>query len=874
MPAINKFTGFLKTVGSKIASAFKKTVGFFKKSREKAKERRKKRDERRGYHINWAKALRHSLGILAHFLVRLFSYIINIIITLLVVGILTALIVGFVFAMYLKNNIDPVLDTELLKTEQNATTMFFYYDEDGAPVELESERINSGENRIWVSIQEIPDHVIKAYIAIEDHRFWDHQGVDWYRSLGAVKNFLLPSGSSFGGSTITQQLVKNLTGDDDYSIQRKIQEMFRALYLEQKLDKTEILELYLNTIYLSQGCYGLKTAAQTYFGKEVSDLSLVEAAALASIVKYPTKYDPIQNPEYNQERRNTVLKTMLSYGYITQEEFNEAWDQPLEIYHDTGKDKKEEEQGNNVSSDYMDAVIEDVIADLMKDKNVTREVASNLVFSGGYKIYTAMDPFVQKTLEECYLDDSNFPEESFVILPQSAMVVCDPYSGDILGIIGRRGEKTQSRILNLATQARRSPGSSIKPLAVYSPGLELGLITWGTVFDDTPHTFGANSYTWPKNVNKKYTGLENVNYAVTVSLNTVAVKVLELVTIERSYEFLLKLGITNLVESYTNKDGATMSDLSLAPLALGATTLGLTVREMCSAYTTFTNGGVHNKGRTYYQVLDSAGNTVLNNEPESTEVFRSDTCTIMTKMMENVVSSYKKYLKIDDMTAVAGKTGTSMYEYDRWFCGFTPYYVGAVWYGFVQPSALHSYTVNPGMFIFDKIMTKLHQPLYDEAKANGRKLIQEFEMYGDIVTCTICKDSGQLYNPDLCGHDPRGGRSEVGYYVNGTQPTEYCTRHVLVDYCAETNQIAGPGCTDIIQYALVLETDRAFPFQIEVTDAQYTYRPMTDYDVWSYDPLSQFYSKTLPEKTYVGRVRKVEQYFNSYCSKHNSQTEP
>ncbi|MBQ3870921.1 MAG: transglycosylase domain-containing protein [Clostridia bacterium] len=850
-------------------SASKKTVEFFKKLGEKRKERRKKRDEKRGYHINWAKAVRHALVLSAHFLFRLFTYLINILITILVIGVLTALIVGFVFALYLKNNIDPVLDTELLKTEQNATTMFYYYDDNGTPVEMEDERINGGENRIWVSIQEVPDHVIKAYVAIEDHRFWDHQGVDWYRTLGAVRNFIMPSGSTFGGSTITQQLVKNLTGDDDYSIQRKIQEMFRALYLEQKLDKSEILELYLNTIYLSQGCYGLKTAAQKYFGKEVSELTLTEGAALASIVKYPTKYDPIQNPEFNQERRNTVLKTMLSYGYITQEEFNESWDQPLEIYKEPSNSSKEKNTGKKVSSDYIDAVIEDLIADFMAQRGITREVASNLVFSGGYKIYTAMDPFVQETLEKCYLDDKNFPEETFVILPQSAMVVCDPYSGDVLGIIGRRGPKTQSRILNLATQARRSPGSSIKPLSTYSPGLDLGLITWGTVVDDTPHTYGNGGYTWPKNVNKKYTGLENINYAVTVSLNTVAVKVLERVTVERSYEYLLKLGITNLVESYTNKNGVTMSDLSLAPLALGATTLGLTVREMSSAYTTFTNGGVHNKSRTYYQVVDSAGNVVLNNKPESTEVFRSDTCTIMTKMMQNVVANYAKYLTIDNWTAVAGKTGTSMYEYDRWFCGFTPYYVGAVWYGFVQPSALHSYTVNPGMFIFDKIMTELHRPMYEEAVKNGGELEQEFEQYGDIVECTICKDSGQLYDPNVCGHDPRGGRAEVGYYVNGTQPTEYCTRHVLIDFCAETEQIAGPNCENIIQYALVLETERAFPFQLEVTDAQYTFRPLGD-AAPDYAPLSQFYSNTLEPKTYVGRVRKVDKYFNSYCSKHNS----
>ena len=811
---------------------FTNTADKFKAMRKRAKERRAKRDEKRGYHIYWGKAFRRVLSLSLHFLIRIISYIFNILITIMIIAVITAVVCGIVFAFYLKDNVDPTLDVEYLRTEQDGTTRFFIYDENGEELELEEERIHGGENRIWVPIREVPDHVIDAFVAIEDHRFWDHKGVDWYRTLGAVQNFIIPSGSTFGGSTITQQLVKNVTGDDEYSIQRKVQEIFRALYVEQKLNKKEILEYYLNTIYLSQGCYGIKTAAKTYFGKDVADLTLAEGAALASIVKYPTKYDPKQNPEYNQERRNTVLKTMYGYGKITKEEFEEAWDEPLKLYTPPKNTTDEEQSGAHVSSDYVDAVIEDLIEDIMTQKKVSREIASNLIFSSGYRVYLCMDQKVQSTLEKCYLDDSYFPNEAEygvykIVYPQSAMVVCDPLTGDCLGLIGRRWAKTQSRIFNGATQARRSPGSSIKPLSTYGPAIDLGLITWGTVFDDTPVTIDKDTgKVWPQNVNKNYNGLVTIRYAVEESLNTIAVKVLQKVTVNRSYEYLKKLGIKNLVESYTNSSGQTMSDLEVAPLALGATTLGLTVREMASAYTTFTNGGIHNKCRTYTKVLDSQGNVVLDNKPESTVVFSADTCTIMTKLMENIPRHYESYIKIDDMCAVAGKTGTSMFEYDRWFCGFTPYYVGAVWYGFYDNSPLHkSYRPNPAMFIFDKVMVELHKEMYEKAKEKGTELIQEFPTVGDIVEVTVCKDSGQLYNPEICGRDERGGRAEKAYYINGTQPMTYCSRHVVVKYCKETGKEATAFCPDVDEKVYVLETERDPWLGRDVDDWKYLYRP-------------------------------------------------
>lgn len=831
--------------------------------RKKRAEKRLARDEKRGYHINWLKAVGHSMMIVLRFAAHALSYIVNILATILVICLLTGMIVGVVFVFYLKTNVNPALDIETLTTEQEGTTMFYYFDENGNTVELEDERIHSGDNRIWVSYDEIPKYVIEAFVSIEDHRFWDHQGVDWYRTLGAAKNFFVPSGSSFGGSTITQQLIKLLTQEDDYTIQRKVQEIFRALYVEKQLSKEEILELYMNTIYLSQGCSGLKTAAITYFGKDVSELTLVEAAALASIVKYPTKFDPIQNPDNNRDRRNTVLKTMLLYGKITQAEFDEAYDADLVIYQ--ADDSETDTTTTKVSSDYVDAAIEDIIADLMKEKGVTREIASNLLYSGGYEVYLAMDQRVQSIMEKCFLDESTFPTEDVVIKPQAAMVVCDPETGDILGIAGRRGEKSASRILNYATQTRRSPGSSIKPLSVYGPAVELGLVNWATVVDDTPVEFYETT-TWPKNVSKDYTGLENIAYAIKVSLNTAAVKTLQMVTIDRSYQFLLKLGITNLEESYTTSTGVEMSDLGLAPLALGATTVGLTVREMASAYTTFMNGGVHAKSRTYYKVTDPNTNkTVLDNAPEYTEVFSPETCALMIKMLENVVN-YRN-LTIDSYTAVAGKTGTSMYEYDKWFCGFTPYYVAAVWYGYEQQAVLPTFRVFAPVFIFDNVMTALHQDMYDEAKANGTELIQTFEQTSMLETALICKDSGLLYNPETCGLDPRGDRSEVGYFVSGTAPTTYCNRHIVLDFCSDTHCVACEYCPNTYKASLVLETERNFPYQVYVTDAQYMYRPLNGTAPYL-STTQPFYLNTVSAGSYVGLSYKANPAANIYCSRH------
>ena len=611
----------------------------------------------------------------------------------------------------------------------------------------------------------------------------------------------------------------------------------------------------------SQGCSGVKTAAYTYFGKDVSELSLVECAALASITKYPTKFDPVQNPDNNTDRRNTVLKTMLQYGLINQREFDEAFDKELVL------DLQKEQTNNStaVSSYYVDAAIEDIISDLMEEKGVGREIASNMLYSGGLNVYLCMDPEIQEIMEEAYLNENTFPksDRNLIVKPQSSMVVCDP-KGDCLGIVGGRGEKLLNRGLNYATQTKRSPGSSIKPLSVYAPALELGLISPGTIVDDIPYSFDKNYNDWPKNVNKTYQGLKTVAYAVRVSLNTTAVRVLDLVGIERSYEFTQKLGLESLEEKFVTSSGVEMTDLSQAPLAMGATTLGVTVREMASAYTTFTNNGIHNESRTYSLVTDADGNVVLNNKQNSTSVFSEETVDAMTKMLEAV--AIDKDIKIKNYMPIAGKTGTSMYSYDLWFCGYTPYYVGAVWYGFEDPKALPNANTSSAVYIFDNVMMKLHEDIINGLE-DGSLPEKSFYDDGDLVKVDICASSGMLYNPDTCGLDPRHNQCESLYFAPGTQPTDYCDKHILVDFCADRKCIANSSCPNKIKQALVLETKRSFPVFTYVVDAQYIYRPLGTSLPYASDRYPVF-QNTIKSGTYIGITRTSAKAANSVCTSH------
>ena len=795
---------------------------------------------------------------------KVFGYIFSALVTLMLVCLVTGIIVACVFSIYVSKYIDPTIDETLLVTgKSEQTTKIYYYEftdrenRIGTAVELEDQRIYGAENSLWASYDEIPSYLREAFISIEDKRFMTHKGVDWRRTGGAVLNFFLGfDDSSYGGSTITQQLIKNLTGNNEATIQRKVQEILCALNLEKTKSKEEIIELYLNIVPLSQNCIGVRAAANTYFGKELGELTLAECASLAAITKYPTKYDPIQNPENNIKRRDDVLHEMFVQDKISEEEYNQALAEELHLREDTDAKVDNIDSSTRLNSWYVDTVICDVRDDLMEKYGISSELASNLINSGGLSIYTLMDPDVQRVMEEVYEDESSFPESTGGIPAQSAMTVIDPYTGDLLGVVGARGKKQGNLVLNYAMQTQRAPGSSLKPLSVYAPALEEGIITYGSVVDDTPLWFNGNT-PYPKNTPDVYRGLTTINSAVERSVNTVAMKVLEKLTIDRSYDYLKnRLGFDYLVDYGEDSSGRGYTDKGLAALALGQLNFGVTVRDIAAAYTVFPSGGVYYASRSYLYVYDSNGNLLLDNSTDKGEiVFSEQTAYIMTKMLQNVMNNGTgRSVTLRQSVDVAGKTGTAGNDYDRWFVGYTPYYVGAVWYGYSYPKSLSNLSANPSNKLFDLVMTKLHEEIINEAKESGEAL-RSFDdnRPADVIECTYCKDSGKLMT-DACRLDPRGDRSDTGYFTVSNAPSEYCDTHVVVDYDTTTNAYAHEYTLpeNRKQVALIRETTRAFPVQIYVEDAQYVYRPLPR-DVrpggWWGVP---YFIGTIPDGTYVG----------------------
>ena len=781
------------------------------------------------------------------------QWILNILLTLLLIGTVTGVIVGATFFNYVQDYlVEEDYDIENLKGNLNQTTKIFYIDEEGNNVEIEDQRIYGSENRSWVSYKNMPKTLIDAFVAIEDERYWDHKGVDWKRTFGAVLEFA-GGNDSYGGSTITQQLIKNITQEKDTTIQRKVKEIFRALSLTEKRSKEEVLEMYLNTIHLSKQNYGVQAAANYYFGKDVSELNLVECAALAAIPKSPTKYDPVRNPQYNAERRALVLDKMLECKWITQEECDKAKASELEI-NVTVLDGTVTKS----NSYFKDALIEQIIADLYEEYGYSREIASNIIYSGGLEIYSTMDPEIQGIMEEVFSDPETFQKVSDGIQPEAAMVVIDPYTGDVKGIVGGR-EKTGDRDLNRATQSKRQIGSSIKPLTVYAPAMDLGLINYSTIIDDTPVEYVEDlERYWPKNQPNKFDGLITINRAVEVSKNTTAVKVLEQLTPEYSYNFAKnKLHLNSLVTS----------DKDVAPLAMGGLTHGLTVLEVAAAYSIFPNEGTYSTPRLYTKVLRSDGTVLLQKNIEQEYAISPDTATVMTKILQNVVTNGTAAgITLDNKINVAGKTGSTNDDKDRYFAGFTPYYVGACWFGYDTPKYLGKFYSNPAMLAWEKVMDKIHQEYFNDT-ANGKEL-KKFD-YSKLQQQAICLDSGVLPGEN-CEHDLRGNRISVGWFTKNQLPKNTCSTHVMVDFDSATGTVATPYCPEesLTKVALVRIKDRSFTQNIPVIDAQYTSMGTAGLPENVLNPTEPFYMSTMPADTYPGYSPDVDVPKNAYCTLH------
>ncbi len=743
--------------------------------------------------------------------------------------ILTAIICIISFVIYAKTSQSLKID-ELctLARAQDRTTKLYYteLDENGktVAVELESEALFASQNREWVHYESIPKNLINAFVAIEDHRFFEHSGVDLKRTAGAILGFITGK-TSFGGSTINQQLIKNITGDSSYSVSRKIKEMIRASKLDTALTKEEILELYLNTIYLSQGSYGIGSAAEVYFNKEASELTLTECAALACIPQSPTKWDPLINPENNSVRRASVLYRMHELGYISDAELENALNEELIISYESTRNN----ENGTVYSWYTESVISEAVRLLLDNKIATSEqTAKKLLYTGGLSIITAQNPKMQSEVEKYFANESNFYSPDMLIHPECSMVVIDPKTGNILALAGATGEKNANRTLNYATSTRRSPGSSIKPLSVYAPAIDRGLITYGSVIDDTPLRFVSNGYGgmrgWPQNYPQGYRGLTTVRDAVNRSVNTVAVKVLDKVGLDASFSLLHdSMKMSGLIAK-TDKNGTLYTDIAESPLALGQLTRGVTVAEITAGYTALANGGVFHEGKTVLKILDADGKLLIDNESEGTRLFSEQSATVMTKLLEGVTASgTASKMTLKNTVACAGKTGTTTSDQDRWFIGYTPDLIAGVWFGYATPKSLEGYPASPSPALktFDNVMK-----IINTKECLGANPQTRFTDAKGIITAKYCRDSGKLVT-SACMCDPRGSRVETGYFTKDTLPTEYCQTHTMVLYDIKNGGIASPSCkAEDCKYVGLLNVKRYFEYPVVIGDAQYTYQAL------------------------------------------------
>ena len=666
----------------------------------------------------------------------------TILLAILFTGFMTCFIIGcYVLTDMISTvNGDRIIDLEYYKENQDQTTIIYAKDKNDEYVEIS--KLHGEQNRVWVGLEEIPEWMSKAFIAIEDKRFEEHKGVDWFSmTLGigksAVQSLISDDKSVRGASTLTQQLIKNLTGENGRNINRKYNELLAALNLEKYYDKDEILEAYLNTIYLSHNCYGVQTAAETYFGKDVSELNLAECASIAVITQTPAKNDPLWQPENNKGRQEWCLGRMLEDGMITQEEYDEAMEYELiftnsENYVADDDVEIETVTDNDVQSYYVDYVISKVISDL-KELGYSNYEATKMIYSGGLRIYSAIDMDIQSIVEDVYVHRSGFPSESVNSsseLSQSAMTIMD-YSGRIVAMVGGAGEKTENRSNNRAVSAIRQPGSSIKPLTIYAPGIEEDYITWSSMIKNYGITWKGSI--WPTNYGGDPGSPDSyvtAQYAVAISYNTVPAQLLMKMGFEMSYEYLTE---TFKIKTYNDAED------SVAPsaLATGGSSGGVTTLQMAAAFASFGNGGKYYEPYCYYEVKDNKGEVILQNKSDEYEqIISPETSYVMNQMLQTVFygsgGTARGYAVEGHRTF--GKTGTTTSNKDRWCVAGTPYYVAAVWFGYDYNKEIKA-SGSPAGQIFENVMNKIHKGLPEKS----------FEKYtDDVVKRAYCTSSGLI----------------------------------------------------------------------------------------------------------------------------------
>ena len=693
------------------------------------------------------------------------------------------------------------IDLEEYKANQEQTSIIYGYDSNKQLVELL--RLHGAQNRVWIDYKDIPKDMINAFRDLEDKRFNEHSGVDWYGTVFGV----VSSGFERGASTITQQLIKNLTKEDGRTVSRKFYEILNALNVEQHYSKKKIMEFYLNTVYLGNGCYGIRTAAEKYFGKNVEDLNAAECAVIAAITKAPATFDPLtddglaalleKDEKGNMGRQRYCLSCMLEEGSLTEKEYKKALDFELiftnsENYKGSQVTKNEDDEDDenytdktdsDKSSYYVEYVIDSVIEDLQQEYELTYNEAWKKVFFGGLRIYTAIDLDVQKAAENVYVNRKTFPDEDLNDKEnppvQSAITIMD-YSGRVVAMVGGAGEKTTFRGLNRASDSPRQPGSSIKPISVYTPAIENNIATWSTKVQNYGIRLGSSR--WPVNYGGSYGDAKNfvtVQSALAQSLNTVPAQLMRKIGIETSFDFLVDdLKVSTFV---TNEDDPNY-DGNFSTLCVGGASEGMTTLDMTAAFAIFGNNGYYFKPYCYYKVTNNDGTETLlkSGNSEGKQVVSESTAGVMRQLLRTVVSGGTAGGYGVSGFDTFAKTGTTTDDKDRWFVGGTPYYVASVWYGYDEPRAITNTSGNPAGKIFKAIMNDVHEDLE----------YMSYPSASGVVARSYCKISGDIASPGCA-------ETATGYYKASHIPSKCKNCAMLHAIGSEIpDEVTGPSATE------------------------------------------------------------------------------
>lgn len=688
---------------------------------------------------------------------RFFSAFGRCIAILIFMGIIAGSTAAAMFSVYVFNSLEGEPDLRLEDiTMSNTSTVYAIDSETGEYQKIRE--LHGDQNRQEIQYSDIPKDVINCVVAAEDKRYWEHNGVDWIRTIASTITFITGTDTQ-GGSTITQQVIKNLTGNDAFSPERKVKEIFAAIKLNKYYSKEQVLEVYLNYVFFGNNLNGIQAAANGYFNKDVSELNMAEIATIIATTKNPTKFNPRteNGMRENKIRREYILNEMVKMGTLSTEDYDYWVDYDVEVV------KKRQEATVQLSDGwYIDQVIEDVVNDLMEEKGYTRDYAESYIKNGGLSIYACVDEEIQAKMEAVYADNANFPPVNNETYPETAAITIAP-TGQILGIIGGN-EKTTARGWNNATMTVRHPGSSIKPISAYLQAFESDLVTWSSLWDDNPipDYFGPNQ-PGPKNYDARYRGAVTIQYAIQQSVNTVPVKLIQTVTPERSYNFLKnKFQFGSLSEN----------DISLSPMALGGMTYGVTLRELTGAYQVFVSEGKYVKPYTYTKVTDRDGNIVLEQNTTQVRIISDQTATILNKLLQTVITQgtgAAGNLYSIGMPA-GGKTGSStgtklvngvitpVDNDNLWFVGFTPYYITGVWMGYDDHSEIY-YSSYPTPKLWKNIMLPLHEGLSPKQFAENEHVVQ----------MTYCLETGEIATPNCT-------ETAVGWYKDTVIPSN-CTYH-------------------------------------------------------------------------------------------------